>query len=232
MRRLLIIFIAMIAAQFCVVGLAQQDKLEGRWEGKVRAPQGERDAAVTFKKQGENYTGTTTGMRGDDIPLKEIKVDGNKVTAVATVESPQGSITIDYKFELQGEALKGEGSVDFGGQTITFTYDLKRAGEKTAAAQAPSEGQSPPQRQARPRVEQPTQKQTLDYFAGQSWAAKACSDLPPEKAPPHSQRAPMVNRLKRESRANPMRALIKRARPSHLTRRPACSPSPKSSAQA
>jgi hypothetical protein len=160
----------MLTVQPLFVGLAQQNKLEGRWEGKVQSPQGDRDTAVTFKKQGESYTGTAMGLRGDEIPFKEIKVDGNKVTALAVIESPQGSIEINYKFELQGEALKGEGSVDFGGQTFTFTYDLKRAAEKTAA-QAQTEGQPQPPRQPRPRVEKPEQKQTLDYFVGQ-WTFK------------------------------------------------------------
>jgi hypothetical protein len=163
-------FVAILSVQFFFVGFAQ-NKLEGRWEGKLQSPQGERDTAVTFKKQGEGYTGTTMGLRGDEISFKEVKVDGNKVTAVAVIDSPQGSIEINYKFELQGEALKGEGAVDFGGQTFTFTYDLKRAGEK-AAAPGQSEAQpSPPPRQARPRVEKPEQKQTLDYFVGQ-WTFK------------------------------------------------------------
>jgi hypothetical protein len=169
MRRSLIIFAAIMTAQLFFVVVAQQDKLEGRWEGKVQSPQGERAASVTFKKQGENYTGTTTGMRGDEIALKEIKVEGNKITAIATVEAPQGSITINYKFELQGEALKGEGAVDFGGQTFAFTYDLKRASAAAPQAQGEPQPQRPPQ--ARPRVDQPRQKQTLDYFAGQ-WTFK------------------------------------------------------------
>lgn len=169
MRRLLIVFTALIVVQFFPAALAAQDKLEGRWEGKVQAPQGERPTAVTFKKQGESYTGTTTGMRGDEIALKEIKVEGNKVTAIAVIETPQGGLTVNYNFELQGEALKGEGSVDFGGQAFTFTYDLKRVSEKTAAAPAPSD--RPQQPAARLRVEKPVQKQSLDYFVGQ-WTFK------------------------------------------------------------
>jgi hypothetical protein len=169
MRRLLIFFGAIIAAQLLFVGSAQQDKLSGRWAGKVQSLQGERDAAVTFKKEGEKYTGTTTGLRGDNVPFKEVKVEGDKVTAVAELETPQGSITVNYKFELQGEALMGEGTIDFNGQTFTLTYDLKRAAEG-AAATAPGRRQQPSPQQ-RQRVEQPQQKQSLDYFVGQ-WTFK------------------------------------------------------------
>lgn len=164
MRRLLIIFAAIISVQFFAVALAQ-DKLVGRWEGKVQSFQGERDAVVTFKKEGDKYIGTTTGMRGNDMELREIKVDGNNITAVALAQSPQGEITINYKFQLQGDSLKGEGSVDFGGQTFTFTYDLKRADEKSAAAS--SQRQQPERQMERQRVEQPQQKQSVDYFVGQ-----------------------------------------------------------------
>ena len=164
MRRLLFFFGAMITAQLFFAGSAQQDKLSGRWAGKVQSLQGERDASVTFKKEGEKYTGTTTGLRGDNVPFKEVKVDGDKVTAVAELETPQGNITINYKFELQGESLKGEGTIDFNGQTFTLTYDLKRAGEGAAAPPAQQQQQ---QQQPRQRVEQPQQKQTLDYFVGQ-----------------------------------------------------------------
>lgn len=170
MRRLSIFFALIITAQFIYVGLAQQDRLAGRWQGKVQSLQGERDAAVTFKKEGEGYTGTTTGLRNEEIPLKEIKVDGNTVTAVATFDTPQGSIAINYKFELAGEELKGEGNIDFNGQTFTLTYNLKRGGEAGPAAQTQGGGQrqqSPP----RQRVEQPQQKQSLDYFVGQ-WTFK------------------------------------------------------------
>lgn len=167
MRRLFITLLAIVAAGLVPAASAAQDRLAGRYEGKVQSPQGERNAAVTFKRQGEGYTGTTTGMRGDDLALKNIKVDGNKITANAEVETPQGSIVINYAFELQGDALKGEGTVDFGGQTFSFTYDLKRAAE----GGAPNLHAQVAQQQARQRVEQPQQKQSLDYFAGQ-WAFK------------------------------------------------------------
>ena len=154
MRRLVVIFGAILAVQFFSAALAQS-KLEGRWEGKVQSPQGERDTSVTFKKQGEGYGGTTVGLRGDEIPFKEVKVDGNKVTAIAVVETPQGGIEINYKFELQGDSLKGEGSVNFGGQTFTFTYDLKRAAEKPAGAPGQPEPQQPPRQPRRIRWSKP-----------------------------------------------------------------------------
>ena len=163
MRRSFIVLGAILLVQLlAVAGLAQQDRLQGRWEGTAKSFQGERPATVTFKKEADAYTGTVTGLQGT-IPFKEVKVDGDKVTANAEVDSPQaGKLVINYKFVLSGETLNGEGSVEVSGQTYNFTYDLKRVSAATAAQQRPP---------TRPQVPQPQQKQSLDYFVGQ-WAFK------------------------------------------------------------
>jgi hypothetical protein len=161
MRRLMIA--PAIVLVLAIHGFALQDKLAGRWEGKLQAPQGEMPAVAIFKKDGDSYTGTITGMRGD-IQLSQVKVDGDKVTAKAQVDTPQATIEINYAFTLQGDSLKGTGSVDFNGNPFSFDIALKRAAEGAASATP-----APP----RPRIEvpQPQQKRTIDYFAGQ-WTFK------------------------------------------------------------
>ena len=68
----------LILALATSAGRAQGDRLTGRWEGTVQAPQGERKAAASFKKEAAGYTGTITGLRGD-IAFKEVKVEGDKI---------------------------------------------------------------------------------------------------------------------------------------------------------
>ena len=161
-----IVIFGAIFLLLALVGFGQQVNLEGVWDGTVQAPQGEQQAKVTLKKNGDNYTGTITGLRGEQA-LKNIKVDGNKMTAISEVESPQGNIVVSYKFAVEGETLKGEGQVDFGGQTYNFAYSLKR----TSAA-PPQDGQRPTAPPTpRPQTPQPQQKQSLDYFVG-DWTAK------------------------------------------------------------
>src|SRR5262245_18144235 len=159
------------------------DKLAGRWEGKVQSPQGERDASLVIKKEGGVYTGQMPGMQGREILIKDFKIDGDNVTAKADVEAPQGSITINYTFKVTGETMKGQGALDFGGQSITFDLDLKRVSAGAAAPAASSGQQAPSQGQAqgpgqgqgtqRQRTDrpQPQQKQSIDYFVGQ-WSYK------------------------------------------------------------
>jgi len=169
-----------------VAVFAQQDKLVGRWEGKAQSPQGERETNLVIRKEGDVYTGVMPGQRqGMEIQLKDFKIDGDKFTAKADIETPQATITINYSFTLAGETMKGQGALDFGGQSITIDFDLKRvSADAGAAAPAASAGQQPGaqgqgqaqgpgQGQQRQRVEvpQPQQKQSIDYFVGQ-WSYK------------------------------------------------------------
>src|SRR2546429_3018437 len=156
MRRSFIVLATILLVQFlAVASLAQQDRLQGRWEGTTKSFQGERPTTVIFKKEADAYTGTITGAQGT-VPFKEIKVDGDKVTASAEVVSPQaGRLIVNYKFALQGETLKGDGTVEVGGQTYNFTLDLKRVNTSTALTE--QEGR----RSTRPLGPQTQQKQSL-----------------------------------------------------------------------
>jgi len=116
-----------------------------------------------------------------EIQLKDFKIDGDKFTAKADIETPQAAITINYSFTLAGETMKGQGALDFGGQSITIDFDLKRVSADAPAAssgqqpgaQGQAQGPGPGQGQQRQRVEvpQPQQKQSIDYFVGQ-WSYK------------------------------------------------------------
>jgi hypothetical protein len=182
----------MLLVQLLAVSVfAQQDKLAGTWEGKIKSMQGEQATTVTFKKEGENYTGKMPGIRpGTEYQLKDVKIDGNKVTAKADVETQQGTLTINYTFTLDGENMNGQGALDFGGQPFTFDLALKRAGNANASSAPPAapaqtnqppanqtqgqtQGQSPPARpqQQQRGAPQPQQKQSIDYFVGE-WSYK------------------------------------------------------------
>lgn len=165
MRRALIAITVLFIQCFVASGQST-DKLAGRWAGTVDGLQGKQNAVATFKKEGEGYTGSISGLRpGTEAALKDIKVDGDKVTARTEMESPQGSVVINYNFVIQGEAMKGKGEVEFGGQTYGFDFDLKRGADMPAGAQsAPAAPQQPP---ARREVPQPQQKQSAAYFVGE-----------------------------------------------------------------
>lgn len=161
MRRALIFVSIVLLVQALAFGGTQQDKLEGRWAGTVDGIQGQQPATATFKKEAGKYSGSISGLRpGADAVLKDINLDGDKVTAKTEVDTPQGNVVVSYAFVVQGETLKGKGEVEFGGQTYTFTFDLKRGGEMPAGA---TQAQPP----ARREVPQPQQKQSISYFVGE-----------------------------------------------------------------
>jgi hypothetical protein len=158
-----------IALLLLTIPAFAQDPLTGRWEGKTQSPRGEQDTTVVFKKEGEAYKGSTSLM-GREVVIKDIKIEGDKMTAKADVETPQATITINYNFTLAGETMKGQGALDFGGQAVTFDMNLKRVSASAeapaaAAATRPAGGGGGQQRQ-RNDVPQPQQKQSLDYFVG------------------------------------------------------------------
>lgn len=172
MRRVVFVGLAVLFVQLLAGSSLAQAKLEGRWVGKVKSIQGERDANATIKKEGDNYTGTISGLRpGQDMALKDIKLDGDKVTAVAEIETPMATIVVNYKFTLAGDNLNGQGSLDFNGNAISFDVELKRDTGGAAAPAASSAQQAPAPRQQRSTVEQPQQKQSIDYFVGK-WSFK------------------------------------------------------------
>ncbi len=185
MRRLLIVLGACLLIQMLGVIAPAQDKLSGRWEGKLQSMQGERPTTAIFKKDGDSYTGRTLGLRpGTEIQLKEIKIDGDNITARADIETPQATLVVNYTFKLDGESMKGQGALDFGGQAVTFDIELKRVSMDTEGPLAPAAAQNQPGQQQgqqqgqqgrpqgqRVQVEQPQQKQSIDYFVGQ-WSFK------------------------------------------------------------
>jgi len=172
MRKAVGSLIAFLTIECMTLAAGQQDRLAGRWAGTVEGFQGQQQAVATFKKDGDKYTGTISGLRpGADVSLKDIKLDGDKVTAKTEVDSPQGTVVVNYAFVLQGESLKGKGEVDFGGQNFTFNFDLKRGGEAPAGSQTAQPAPPPPRRE----VPQPQQKQSINYFVGQwtfSWLGR------------------------------------------------------------
>ena len=169
MRRAFIFSSAILLVGLMEVSGLAQDKLQGRWEGKALTPQGEMPATVTFKKEAEGYSGTVTSMRGV-LPLKEVKVAGENITAQSQVDTGGTVVVISYKFTVQGEKLAGKGELDFGGQTMSFDFDLKRVSDNPTVTATVSPAQPGGQGQ-RPQVPQPQQKPSLNYFAGQ-WSFK------------------------------------------------------------
>jgi hypothetical protein len=94
------------------VVLAQSAGVAGNWEGKIVSPQGERPMSATFKKEGDGYTGTISQMMRD-ITLQDVKVDGNKVTAKANIDTPSGNHYDQLQVDARWRYSQGHGRPGF-----------------------------------------------------------------------------------------------------------------------
>ena len=97
------------------VSVAFGADIDGKWTGKYDAGMGEpMDMEYTFKADGATLTGTTIGgFDGEQIPIKNGKIDGKKISFSITIDMMGQEMTLDYTGELSGDQLKLE--FDMGG---------------------------------------------------------------------------------------------------------------------
>jgi hypothetical protein len=93
--------------------------LDGKWTGKIDTPNGPVDLAYQLKADGKTLTGTTTGPDGSPIPLKDGKIDGNKIAFTLTFSFGADPVTFNYTGVLAGNELKLHS--EFMGMPIDFT---------------------------------------------------------------------------------------------------------------
>ena len=96
----------------------------GKWSGTF-APEGQspNNAYVILKQSGTSLTGSAGPDEGQQWPLTEGKVTGNKITG--TVTSPDGVV---YKLDvtLDGDKMAGDVSASANGQAMKAKIELTR----------------------------------------------------------------------------------------------------------
>ena len=97
-----------------VAGFTYAADIDGKWNGEVAGMGGGEPMKIsyTFKADGNNLTGTGTGMDGKDIAIQDGKIDGNNF-----------SYSIDFGM---GQPMKFKGTVK--GDTIEIKADMVEGG--------------------------------------------------------------------------------------------------------
>lgn len=139
MRKLMLAAAVMLAAVTTAAATAQAQtpdttkkapaaapSLEGQWSGSIETPNGGMSVMAAIKKGADGYTGMISGMEGD-VPLRDIKMVGDTVTAVATMSAQGQSIEVWYSFLFKDGALDGRVDANVGGQSMTFPLMLKKS---------------------------------------------------------------------------------------------------------
>ena len=92
---------------------------DGKWEGMVDTPMGAIPVGFTLKTDGAMVTGTSLGPDGAGVPIKNGKVEGNKVSFSVDLDFGGMAITLSYVGTVSPEKIEFAG--DFMGMPFEFT---------------------------------------------------------------------------------------------------------------
>jgi hypothetical protein len=97
--------------------------VDGKWSGTFATPNGDITLAFEFKADGTTLTGTSTGPDGAQLPIKNGKIDGNKISFTVTAAFGDMSFDIGYTGLVSPAEIKM--TLDFAG--MPFEFVVKKA---------------------------------------------------------------------------------------------------------
>lgn len=116
-RALIIIFIAVFCFSTAIVFSAQAEKYEallGTWD--VETESGEYTFTFVFSMDGETLKGTFTGSSGD-ADMENLSFEDNMLKF--TVDIVDIGMVIDFSATIEGDALEGMLSMEYGEANIS-----------------------------------------------------------------------------------------------------------------
>ena len=114
MKKLALLMIVLL----CAVP-AQAADVDGKWTGSVATPNGDINVGFDFKSDGTMLTGTTTGLDGSAVPIKDGKIDGNKITFLVSLDF--GGMPIDLNYSGVVGPTEITMTAEFAGMPFEFT---------------------------------------------------------------------------------------------------------------
>jgi len=93
--------------------------VDGSWKITVNSPMGKQEGTYDLKAEGSALTGVQSGQ-GHSQPIKDGKVDGDKVSWSNTITTPM-PLTLKFTGVVSGDSIKGKvkagvfGAFDFEG---------------------------------------------------------------------------------------------------------------------
>jgi hypothetical protein len=93
--------------------------VDGKWSGTVSTPMGDIPVGYDFKADGTTLTGTTLGPDGGSVPIKNGKIDGDKISFTVTFDFGGMTIDLSYQGVVSPAEIKFTG--DFMGMPFEFT---------------------------------------------------------------------------------------------------------------
>lgn len=114
------VFACSLALLSAVPALAAD--VDGKWAGMVSTPGGDFNVGYEFKADGTQLTGTTTSLDGGMVPIKDGKIDGDKISFNVTLDF--GGMMFDIAYTGVVTAAEIKLTADFAG--MPFEYVVKK----------------------------------------------------------------------------------------------------------
>jgi hypothetical protein len=118
-------FKALLLGLLLVSAPAFAAPVDGDWSGSLDTPNGPVMISYTFKADGTTLTGTTTGMDGAKIAIKNGKIDGNNISFTLDLDMQGTAMSFKYTGVVSADSIAL--ATSFQDMPINFTV------KKTAA---------------------------------------------------------------------------------------------------
>ena len=126
------ILVMTVLALSVLLATAWAADISGTWKGSLDMMGQAMDLSFTFKADGNTFTGTTVGPQGQESPLSDGKIDGDKISFIVKVTG-QMEMTIKYNGTFKGDEM-----------TLKMSFDMPAGGPGGGGQAGPGGGGMPP----------------------------------------------------------------------------------------
>ncbi len=123
------ILAAAVVLALCGLAGAEGEKADpvGTWKCHYEIGDLKRTSTLTINKDGDKLAGTMSWPdQKETRKLKDVKLKDGDLTFSAVRQLLDKKYTVEYKFTIDGDKLKGTGAVENGGKKTEFDIEGKR----------------------------------------------------------------------------------------------------------
>jgi hypothetical protein len=124
MKALIGVVCAAMVGLLVLAAPASAAGVDGAWTGMIDTPNGPVAVGFTFASDGATLTGTSSAPDGSQVPIKDGKIDGDKIAFNVSIAFGDMPITIAYTGVVSGDQIKL--TADFMGMPFELTVARKQ----------------------------------------------------------------------------------------------------------
>jgi hypothetical protein len=95
--------LVLVLALLLFAGVAFGADVDGKWAGTI--PGMDIPVSYAFKAEGSTLTGTSSGPENTTIPIKDGKIDGNKISFSVTIDFGGQAMKMEYKGVVSADKI-------------------------------------------------------------------------------------------------------------------------------